>query len=241
MRDVGQKLSEVLESLVRLGVPLPHEIGTFVALEACEAVARRPAALTAETIWLDDDGHVSVGADAGATEQEACRALIVVLAELLVRSAPGVPAMLLELVERGHEDASFAQLHDEIEASLVPLNRSATRRVLARLLREARREAPRFGRAHAAPDGEMLEAELSDLLGPGAPGASPEDDAPSAAEKAASQEPPPQSDTVPARKSLPSGVAASPPRAPRLDDPGLSDFEREADRRGWRGLFGMGV
>lgn len=238
MRDAGRQLSEVLDSLVRLGVPLPHEIGAFVALEACEAVARHPAVLTAEAIWLDDDGHVSVGAASGATEAQACRALIVLLAELLVRSAPGVPPMLLELVEREDEQVSFAQLHDEIEASLVPLNRGATRRVLTRVLREARREAPRFGRARAAPDSEALEAELRELLGPGEPTAA---NVSGSLPEATAAEQPPRSDTVPARKSLPSGVAEPRPRAPRLDDPGLADFQRAADQRGWRGLFGTGL
>jgi len=49
-----------------------------------------------------------------------------------VCSAPGVPPMLLELIEHGPsaKDWTLSRLRDDLEACLLPLNRGATRRVL---------------------------------------------------------------------------------------------------------------
>jgi hypothetical protein len=103
-----------------------------------------------------------------ATEREACGALVELLGALLVRSAPGVPEMLLELVEQGPSDGewSLRRLRDDLEASLLPLNRGATRRVLSRVLREVRRDADRSkGKAAPAPDQHSVDRALDDLLG----------------------------------------------------------------------------
>jgi hypothetical protein len=91
---------------------------------------------------------------------------VVLLSDLLVRSAPGVPAMLLDIVEQGPSDGewSLMRLRDDLEASLVPLNRAATRRVLARLLREVRRETDRSSSA-PPPDARALDRELDVMLG----------------------------------------------------------------------------
>jgi hypothetical protein len=118
-------------------------------------------------VWLSDDGEVSVEPSrSAATEQEACRALVMLLGDLLVRSAPGVPPMLLELVEHGPSDSEWTlmRLRDDLEASLVPLNRGALRRVLARLLREVRREAERMTSA-PAPDARKIDRDLDALFG----------------------------------------------------------------------------
>jgi hypothetical protein len=87
------------------------------------------------------------------------------LGDLLVRSAPGVPSMLLQLVERGPSDGDWrlVRLRDDLEASLVPLNRGATRRVLARLLREAKRDAERS--VAPPPDENAVDRELDEMLG----------------------------------------------------------------------------
>jgi len=54
------------------------------------------------------------------------------------------------------------QLHDQLEAALVPLNRDALHRVLARLAREAQRESQRAG--ENAPDRAELERELASMI-----------------------------------------------------------------------------
>lgn len=161
-------LEDFLGALTRRGIPLPFEIGTFIALETCERLARGPARVAARDIQFDDEGRIVVASAVQITDEEACRALIVLLGDLLVRSAPGVPPMLLQLVEQGpgQGEWSLARLRDDLEAALVPLNRAATRRVLARLVRESRREADRPSkRISAPPDAEEVDAGLDEVLG----------------------------------------------------------------------------
>jgi hypothetical protein len=172
----GVSLEQLLSALARKGIPLQFEMGTFVVLEATEKVVglrasdrkqRQPVRVTPGAVWLSDEGELALGDVAPAgSEQEACAALIELLGALLVRSAPGVPPMLLELVEQGPSDGewSLRRLRDDLEASLLPLNRGATRRVLSRLLREVRRDVDRGGSA-PAPDVRSVDRALDDLLG----------------------------------------------------------------------------
>ena len=162
----GISLEQLVSALQRKSIPLPFEMGTFLVLETCERVVQAPARVSPGSIWLSSDGEVAViGAEPTSSGEEACRALVVLLGDLLVRSAPGVPQMLLDLVENGPSDGewSLPRLRDDLEASLVPLNRAATRRVLSRLLREVHREGG--DRGAAAPDHGELDSELDALLG----------------------------------------------------------------------------
>ncbi|MBN1655909.1 MAG: hypothetical protein JXA30_19235 [Deltaproteobacteria bacterium] len=147
MKDsFGLSLDELLLSLRRKGIPIQFEVGAFVVLEACEAVIERPVSIDCADLTIDDTGLVLVNASASrATSEEAMRSLIEVLSELMLASAHGIPEALLQLVEHGPSDATgkLARLKDDLQASLVPLNRSAARRVLARLVREAKKEGDR--------------------------------------------------------------------------------------------------
>ena len=142
MEDIEVTVEELLSGLKRRNLPLPFEIGAFIALEACEQMLDRPVRLDARDIGIGDIGEVVCsGKKSPVNEESAVRALLLLLSELLMCSAPGVPAMLLELVERGPSNGKWTleRLRDDLEACLVPLNRGATRRVLARLTREARK------------------------------------------------------------------------------------------------------
>jgi hypothetical protein len=57
------------------------------------------------------------------------------------------------------------RLRDDLEAALVPLNRQAARRVLARMVREGKREQPRALSDRPGP-ASRLDADLDDLLEP---------------------------------------------------------------------------
>jgi hypothetical protein len=166
--ETAQSLEQLVTALSRKGIPLPHEIGTFLVLESCERLIGQPLVLLgAGDVWVSDEGEVMLAAGRPApNEGAAARALVVLLGELLVRSAPGVPQMLLELVEHSSTDdqLKLGVLRDDLEATLVPLNRAATRRVLSRLLREARKERER-GASVPAPDSGALDDELDALLG----------------------------------------------------------------------------
>jgi len=161
--DVG--VGELVDELEQRGDRLPFEIGAFVALEACEGLIREAVKLEADDVRVTLEGSVVVAPSAKRAEpDEAARSLLSVLSRLLVAAGPGVPPHLLQLVREsvtGEVQRDLRHLHDAIEASLIPINRGASRRVLARLVRESDRPpAPE----ETAIDPQELDAELDELL-----------------------------------------------------------------------------
>jgi len=88
-----------------------------------------------------------------------------VLGHLLVAAGSGISPMMLSLVEKGPTEGvdAMRRLRDELEASLVPLNYDASKRVLARLVRELRRAAPEIRPDLSEHAGE-LDASVDALL-----------------------------------------------------------------------------
>ncbi|MFW5920931.1 MAG: hypothetical protein ACOCUS_03770, partial [Polyangiales bacterium] len=178
---MSELLGVTVEELVRLlkqrGGRLPFEIGAFVALEVCEQLVEGPAVAKPTEVRIASDGSISVYAPPNsASAEQAARSVVDVLAHLLVAAGQGVPPVLLELVEQGPADGRWdlARLRDELEASLVPLNRAAARRVLSRMLREIQREpagaqqTEAGGGAAAAGAGSQdadVDADLDALIG----------------------------------------------------------------------------
>jgi hypothetical protein len=167
---LGVTVEELVSVLKKKKARVPFEIGAFVTLEACDAMIGAPSRVTIRDIRVTEDGRVSVfSAPNSATSAEAAKAATEVLAYLLVAAGPGVPASLIELVERGPSDGHWdlTRLRDELEASLVPLNRSAARRVLSRMLREASGEFQSRRASNAPPvlASSDLDAELDAIVG----------------------------------------------------------------------------
>jgi len=162
-RDVG--VGQLVQELERRGDRLPFEIGAFVALEACEGLLLESVKIDPDDVRVTLEGSVVVSHEAERAEPgEAARSLVSVLARLLVAAGPGVPPHLLQLVKdgtTGQNPRDLRHLHDAIEASLIPINRGASRRVLARLVRESDRPpAPEPVRV----DPRELDTELEELL-----------------------------------------------------------------------------
>ncbi len=237
----GISLEQLVSALQRKSIPLPFEMGTFLVLEACERVLQAPARVTAASVWLSPEGEVAVADAPADSPDEACRSLVVLLGELLVRSAPGVPQMLLTLVEQGPSDGewSLTRLRDDLEASLVPLNRAATRRVLGRLLREVHREGGDRGGAGELDRG-ALDNELDALLGvepgmdPLPPPPRPEPEPRREPEDDGGHDAFEQMPTRPMQRS-----ELDPAPVPRIAE-GLDDFERVSEGHG-RGGTWIGV
>lgn len=172
----GVSIEQLLSGLQRKGIPLPCEMSAFLLLLATEQAlvlsATREAAgnspvVGAGDVWLSEQGEILLEPSLPlGSESEACRALVGMLSELLLRSATGVPTMLLALTEHGPSDGewSLTRLRDDLEASLVPLNRSAMRRVFGRLLREVRRDTERSSAA-PPPDPRAVDREVNAMLG----------------------------------------------------------------------------
>ncbi len=168
---LGTTIEELIASMKERRVRIPSEIGAFIALEVCEALAEGPAAVRPADVRIADDGTISVFSPPGsATSEEAARAVVALLGGLLVAAGTGVPRVLVGLLEGGPSSGRWdlASLRDDLEASLVPLNRAAARRVLARMLREVRRPRsaapPRPASERPEPGDSTLDDQLDDLL-----------------------------------------------------------------------------
>ena len=97
---------ELLRTLQRRGIPLPSEIGAFITLETCEQLLDRPAEVSTHDVIINEVGEVLCAQKLpAAAEPEAVRALLSLLGDLLVCAAPGVPNMLLDLVEHGPNES----------------------------------------------------------------------------------------------------------------------------------------
>jgi hypothetical protein len=164
---LGITLDQMLASLKSRRVRIPAEIGAYLALEVAEQLMRGPARASNADIRIADDGTVSVYAPPGSSDEAgAAQCVIEVLASLLVAAGTGIPPILIRLVEDPSPmgEGCLARLRDELEASLVPLNRAAARRVLSRMSREAKRPATdRPPARHSTPN---LDDALDDLLQP---------------------------------------------------------------------------
>lgn len=174
---LGVTVEDLVATMKRRRVRIPSEIGAFIALEVCDALLDGPAHVRGADLRLGDDGSISVFAPPGsATSEEAARSVVAVLGSLLVAAGTGVPRALVGLLERGPSSGRWdlPSLRDDLEASLVPLNRAAARRVLGRMLREVKKprsSAPPRGPDPAPQDG-TLDDQLDDLLSGGAPASS---------------------------------------------------------------------
>lgn len=165
-------VEELVDAIKSRGGRVPFEVGAFIALEVCEQLLERTARVSSGGVHIGPQGEVRVeAAEARVSEQEAVGSVLDVLAHVLTGASQGVPPMLFELVEQGpaRHEGGLRALRDQLEASLVPLNRGATRRVLARLLREAETGAPEVARDDQDPTG-VREGEVMEEAPPGRSG-----------------------------------------------------------------------
>jgi hypothetical protein len=170
--------NDLVRALRRRRAALPSEIGSFIIFEACEALlSGKPGRLALETISISEEGVIAVEPTAGASEEAAARSLHGLLTSLLVAAGPAPTNALLRLVEEGPREGRWTldQMRDDLEEALVPLNRTASRRVLSRLVRETTVWSDNAsGRGEKVPTFNELDEQLSSFLGvPHVPSNSP--------------------------------------------------------------------
>ncbi|MBO6937981.1 MAG: hypothetical protein JJ863_23630 [Deltaproteobacteria bacterium] len=157
-------VSELVRRCRERDARMPFEIGAFVALETTEALLSQPRSVGPDDVQVLPSGQLQIEGGVPAQQMEATQGVISVLSRLLVAAGAGVPPVLLELVESGPHSGRWTldELRTELEACLVPLNRGAARRVLARLLREGDKK----GRSIRPPEPatEAVDADLDALL-----------------------------------------------------------------------------
>ncbi len=133
-------LDALASGLRRRGTPLASESALFLSLECAEFIAGAPHSLSLAKVTVDPEGRVDASRCDECSETLAVRSIGVIVKAL----CEPLPATVREFVRRT-EDGSIlkvASATSELEALLVPLNRAAARRVVARLVREVAKDPP---------------------------------------------------------------------------------------------------
>jgi hypothetical protein len=146
-------LEEVFALVSAKRVPLAPELAGYLALEIAEGAGQAPGEIDPRTVYIGDEGSVALvrpkRADAPGDAETSLRSI---LQKLLDASGSQTPA--LAVAAKRSPGAGIAALVSELEAALIPVNRSAGRRALARLAREVKRVALGVGRNASVPASE---------------------------------------------------------------------------------------
>jgi hypothetical protein len=139
-------LEQVLLAARERKAPVTPETAGYIALAVADTLLAAPAVVREANVLVHDDGRVTVrGADRSADTVAAERSVRVLLGKLMQAAAGSAPA--LAAAARSHGGGGVEALVQELEAALVPTNRSAASRAIARLAREAARVPSAAGTA----------------------------------------------------------------------------------------------
>jgi hypothetical protein len=134
---VNVTVAEVLAGAAAREVPLTAECVGYLVLGAADQIAGAPRSVGAADLLLSEEGVVRIAGGRAAAALEAERDLRGMLDALLVRASAASPGLLR--ASRRPPGAGIDGLVRELETALIPVNRSAAKRSLARLQRETRR------------------------------------------------------------------------------------------------------
>ncbi|MDI3291275.1 hypothetical protein [Polyangium sp. 15x6] len=141
MNRANVTLSEVLGAAHARAAAMVPESAGYLVLSLCDALGNLPIRVDPAAVTLSAEGVVAVDRQGEVLSgAEAARGLRELLGRLLAVAAGGAPG--LHAVARPRSQAAErgpGVVAAEIEAALVPLNRGAAKRTLARLARETAR------------------------------------------------------------------------------------------------------
>jgi hypothetical protein len=140
MTSMETTLEQVLVAAKNRHAPVTVEAAGYIALALADAVATSPAILKEGNVRLHEDGAVALAGALRATNELAAERCVRVLLGQMLHVAVGTSPALAACARRT-EGAGTAALVRELEAALVPVNRSAAKRSIARMMREASRAA----------------------------------------------------------------------------------------------------
>jgi hypothetical protein len=147
--DASVTLDEVLTVVGARRVALAPELAGYLVLEIAEQSDPQGGDIDARNVFVGEEGTVAlVRAKRDAATGDAESSIRTVLARLLDASGSQTPS--LTAASRRRSGGGLGPLVDELEAALIPVNRSAGRRALARLAREVKRVTLGVGR-HTLP------------------------------------------------------------------------------------------
>jgi hypothetical protein len=146
--DASVTLEEIFAVVSQKRAPLAPELAGYLVLELAEG-AGAAGEIDSRYVYVSEEGSVALvrGPNEGGGDSES--SLRRLLAKLLETAGASTPA--LASVARRKGGAGVSVLIEELEASLIPVNRSAGKRALARLARETKRVTNRVGRNASAP------------------------------------------------------------------------------------------
>ncbi|MEO7034882.1 MAG: hypothetical protein ABI548_13315 [Polyangiaceae bacterium] len=130
-------LSEVTRAAKAHRAPLAGESAGYLVLAIADQVLSAPRLVQPGEIQLSEDGALSVLSGRASSDADAELALRRALDGLLLVASSGSAA--LARASRRTSPLGLSSLVRELEAALIPVNRSAAKRALARLHRETTR------------------------------------------------------------------------------------------------------
>ena len=147
-------LEDILNVAQSKRVPIAPELAGYLTLELADAAnAHGATSIDTKTVYVSEEGSVAIvkPKTPGASDDVEAQ-LREVLTDLL--AVTGSQTTALSQVAKRKSGAGVRALATELEAALIPVNRAAGRRALARMAREARRISLGLGRAGALPPPE---------------------------------------------------------------------------------------
>ncbi|MCA9597156.1 MAG: hypothetical protein KC776_27775 [Myxococcales bacterium] len=157
-------LREVMGAARSRAASLAAEVAGYLVLGAADQAAAR--AVTGDDVVLGEDGTVRIASGHSADDAQAEAALRLLLGQLLLEASSVTPALLR--ASQRPAAAGIDALVQELEAALIPVNRGAGRRALARLHRDTDR-ARAAGALEPTPAPVVAEVEVHQLSEPEAP------------------------------------------------------------------------
>ena len=136
--DSSVTLEDVFTVIDARRVPVAPELAGYLVLEIAERADPAGGDIDPRAVFVGEEGTVAlVKPKRGGGAGDAEMSIRAVLARLLEASGSQTPA--LAAASKRRSGAGLSVLAEELETALVPVNRAAGRRALARLAREVRR------------------------------------------------------------------------------------------------------
>ena len=143
--DASVTLEEVFAVVGTKRVPLAPELAGYLTLEIAEHADPNGGDVDPKTVFVGEEGTVALvkpkNREGAGDAETSIRAL---LGRLLDVGGSQTPA--LSAASKRKSGSGLPALAEELEAALIPVNRAAGRRALARLAREVRRVTLGVGR-----------------------------------------------------------------------------------------------
>jgi hypothetical protein len=222
--DASVTLEEVLAAVSGKRVPLAAELAGYLVLELSEHADPSGGDVDPKSVFVSDEGTVAlVRSRRDRVVGDAEASIRSTLGRLLEASGSTTPA--LSAAGKRRSGAGLDALSAELEAALIPVNRAAARRALARLAREVKRVTLGVGR-HTLSSSSPPRASLREPLSFVAESSSPPP--PPAAPSAKPRQPfSSDEDSTMARSTIPRDLVRSdPPSA--WNEGRTGEFERKA-------------